>query len=89
MTSLLGTSAWIAPAQAITKLVRMIVLDTGEVCTCSIPDSDKTFCIGQFVTIGRNGWTAVPDIWMDGEEFHNYLQSIDMIKEVNKSLKNF
>lgn len=89
MTSLLGTSAWVAPAQAITKLVRMIVLDTGEVCTCSVPLEDENMCIGQFVSIDRSGWVGPIEDLLDEQESIKFSLSAESIRKTNESLKNF
>lgn len=87
MTSLLGTSAWVAPAQAITKLVRMIVLDTGDVCTCSVPVETENLCIGQFVAIDRNGWTKLEGELMSEQEQTKFNLSTDAVRKTNEALK--
>lgn len=87
MTSLLGTSAWVAPAQAITKLVRMIVLDTGDVCTCSVPVETENMCIGQFVTVDREGWTKLEGELMSEQEQDKFDLSIDAVRKTNEALK--
>ena len=87
MTSLLGTSAWVAPAQAITKLVRMIVLDTGDVCTCSVPVETENMCIGQFVAIDRNGWTKLEGELMSEQEQTKFDLSTDAVRKTNEALK--
>lgn len=87
MTSLLGTSAWVAPAQAITKLVRMIVLDTGEVCTCSVPVEGENMCIGQFVAIDREGWTRLKGELMSEQEQVKFDLSTDAVRKTNEALK--
>ena len=87
MTSLLGTSAWVAPAQAITKLVRMIVLDTGDVCTCSVPVETENMCIGQFVTVDRGGWTKLEGELMSEQEQDKFNLSADAVRKTNEALK--
>lgn len=87
MTSLLGTSAWVAPAQAITKLVRMIVLDTGDVCTCSVPVETENLCIGQFVTVDRGGWTKLEGELMSEQEQDKFNLSADAVRKTNEALK--
>lgn len=87
MTSLLGTSAWVAPAQAITRLVRMIVLDTGDICTCSVPVETENLCIGQFVTVDRGGWTKLDGELMNEQEQDKFNLSIDAVRKTNEALK--
>ena len=55
LTSLLGTSAWEAPAAGLAKLVNDIITDSYEEDPCSYYDSDKGVYIGQVCTIGKNG----------------------------------
>jgi len=85
LTSLLGTSAWMAPAAGITRLVSDIL---GNFTFTETPQSvyreEYDACIGSMVTLCREG---ILDIekgeWEEKDAFKDSLQAV---KEVNKAL---
>ena len=86
MTSLLGTSAWVAPAQAIAALVRMIVLNEHAVCACSVLDEERDVCIGKLVRIGRKGIINNVNMSMNLDEAEKFLAAVAAVKKVNESI---
>lgn len=86
MTSLLGTSAWVAPAQAIAALVEMIVLNKHAICACSVLDKSYDVCIGKLVFIGRAGIIDDVRMSMNPREHEKFLASIDAVKKVNEAI---
>lgn len=86
MTSLLGTSAWVAPAQAIAALVEMIVLNKHAICACSVLDESYDVCIGKLVFIGRAGIIDDVRASMNPSEHEKFLAAIDAVKKVNEAI---
>ena len=85
LTGLLGTSAWMAPAAGITRLVEDIL---GNFTFAETPQSvyreEYDACIGSLVTLSRDG---VLDInageWENRDDFK---KSLEAVKAVNKEL---
>ena len=86
LTSMLGTSAWLAPAAAICETA-MDVLNNftfGE-STQSVYREEYDACIGSLVSLGRSGInTITAGVWESGEAFK---ASLEAVKKVNENLK--
>lgn len=86
LTSMLGTSAWLAPAAAICETA-MDVLNNftfGE-STQSVYREEYDACIGSLVSLGRSGInTITAGEWENGEAFK---ASLEAVKKVNENLK--
>ena len=85
LTSLLGTSAWMAPAAGITRLVEDIL---GNFTFAETPQSvyreEYDACIGSSVTLCREGILEIDK--GDWEDTDSFKKSLAAIKEVNKAL---
>lgn len=87
LTKMLGTSAWMAPAAAICKVVSDIVTDNLENTSSQcVYREEHDCCIGSLVRIGRKGVIAIETgYWEELDVFKN---SINLIKEINKAIPN-
>ena len=56
LTKMLGTSAWEAPAQGITEVVKAIAWDEWTTIPSSVYHPEVDLCIGDLVAIGGTGW---------------------------------
>ncbi len=93
LTSLIGTSAWQAPAKAITTMVGEIVFNEEDYLLpinipCSVYRPEYDLCIGTLVTLTGSG---IKDIkserdYLSRDEYEAFLHSVKAIQEVNKSL---
>ena len=85
LTSLLGTSAWMAPAAGITQLVEDIL---GNFTFAETPQSvyreEYGACIGSAVTLCREGVLEIDK--GDWEDTDSFKESLAAVKEVNKDL---
>lgn len=89
LTKMLGTSAWEAPAQGITEVVKSIVWDEWNTIPCSVYHEDLGLCIGDLVEINNEGWTVIESN-LNKEYINTYLDkwnaSIEAIRKVNAAL---
>ncbi|MDA3047713.1 lactate/malate family dehydrogenase [Campylobacter sp. JMF_08 NE1] len=58
VVSLLGTSAYFAPAGGIVKIIKSIIADDNKILICSVVDENGV-PFGRFVRIGKNGATPL------------------------------
>jgi malate dehydrogenase len=56
LTKMLGTSAWEAPAQGITEVVKAIAWDEWTTIPSSVYHPEVDLCIGDLVAVGGTGW---------------------------------
>ena len=56
LTKMLGTSAWEAPAQGITEVVKSIAWDEWNTIPSSVYHPEVDLCIGDLVAVGGTGW---------------------------------
>ena len=56
LTKMLGTSAWEAPAQGITEVVKAIAWDEWSTIPSSVYHPELGLCIGDLVAVGETGW---------------------------------
>ena len=89
LTKMLGTSAWEAPAQGITEVVKVIAWNEYATIASSVYHEDLGLCIGDLVEINDKGWTVIePDV--NKEYINEYLDkwnaSIEAIRKVNAAL---
>lgn len=91
LTKMLGTSAWEAPAQGITEVVKSIAWDEWNTIPSSVYHPEVGLCIGDLVAIGGIGW----DLEYDGcDESKAYMkeyaskcaESVEAIRKVNAAL---
>ena len=91
LTKMLGTSAWEAPAQGITEVVKSIAWDEWNTIPSSVYHPSVGLCIGDLVAINSNGW----DWEYDGcdeskaymKEYANKVaESVEAIRKVNAAL---
>ena len=91
LTKMLGTSAWEAPAQGITEVVKAIAWDEWNTIPSSVYHPEVGLCIGDLVAIGSTGW----DWNYDGcNESKSYMkeyaskvaESTEAIRKVNAAL---
>ena len=91
LTKMLGTSAWEAPAQGITEVVKSIAWDEWNTIPSSVYHPEVGLCIGDLVSVGSTGW----DWKYDGsDESKAYMkeyaskcaESVEAIRKVNAAL---
>ena len=87
ITSLLGTSAWYAPAVAISALVHFIITNSEESIPCSVYREEYGVCIGSLVKVDLSGVKEIiTENYLDTTELKAFLQSVEAIKKINKAL---
>ena len=91
LTKMLGTSAWEAPAQGITEVVKSIAYNEWNTIPSSVYHPSVGLCIGDLVAVGTAGW----DWEYDGsDESKSYMkeyankvaESVEAIRKVNAAL---
>lgn len=91
LTKMLGTSAWEAPAQGITEVVKSIAWDEWNTIPSSVYHSEVGLCIGDLVSVGGTGWDKEYD---GSDESKAYMkeyaskcaESVEAIRKVNAAL---
>ena len=93
LTNMLGTSAWTAPAQGITEMVAMLLLDDPDDentepidVAASVYRPEYGCCIGSHVWVGINGVAKIFDDEKNDAVLDKYLASIAAVKKVNAAL---
>jgi len=87
ITSLLGTSAWYAPAIAIAALVHFIINDSNASVPCSVYREEYGVCIGSLIKVDSFGIKEINiENYLNSNELKAFLQSIESIKKVNEAL---
>ena len=91
LTKMLGTSAWEAPAQGITEVVKAIAWNEWTTIPSSVYHPEVDLCIGDLVAVGEIGW----DWNYEGsDESKAYMkeyaskcaESVEAIRKVNAAL---
>ena len=91
LTKMLGTSAWEAPAQGITEVVKSIAWDEWNTIPSSVYHPEVGLCIGDLVAIGGTGWDSE---YIGCDESKAYMkeyaskcaESVEAIRKVNAAL---
>lgn len=91
LTKMLGTSAWEAPAQGITEVVKSIAWDEWNTIPSSVYHPEVGLCIGDLVSVGGTGWDKEYD---GSDESKAYMkeyaskcaESVEAIRKVNAAL---
>ncbi|MDO9153445.1 MAG: malate dehydrogenase [Paludibacter sp.] len=90
LTSLLGTSAWMAPGVSAATLVQSILHDKKKIIPCSVllegEYGQDDICIGVPCLIGKNGVEEILDYKLNAEELALFAKSADSVRETNKVL---
>ena len=87
ITSLLGTSAWYAPAVAISALVYFIITNSEASIPCSVYREEYGVCVGSLVKVGLSGVKEITtENYLNATELKAFLQSIEAVKKVNEAL---
>ena len=91
LTKMLGTSAWEAPAQGITEVVKSIAYDEWNTIPSSVYHPSVGLCIGDLVAIGDNGWDWEYDGCNESKAYmkeyaNKVAESVDAIRKVNAAL---
>lgn len=83
LTSLLGTSAWCAPAAAISRTVKAVLGNiTQDIRPYSVYREEYGLCIGTLVSLGNQGVVEIyPEDSVDG-----FMESVEAVKKVNDML---
>jgi malate dehydrogenase len=91
IVNLLGTSAWFAPAMAITEMVEIIIKDEKKIIPCC------AFLQGQYelnnifmgvpVILGKNGVEKIIELKLDEEEKKLFHQAARNIHEIIQNIK--
>jgi malate dehydrogenase len=91
LTKMLGTSAWEAPAQGITEVVKSIAYNEWNTIPSSVYHPSVGLCIGDLVAVGTAGWKWEYD---GSDESKSYMkeyankvaESVEAIRKVNAAL---
>ena len=91
LTKMLGTSAWEAPAQGITEVVKAIAWDENTTIPSSVYHPEVGLCIGDLVAIGSTGWDWNYDGRLDNKSYmkeyaSKVAESTEAIRKVNAAL---
>ena len=91
LTKMLGTSAWEAPAQGITEVVKSIAWDEWNTIPSSVYHPEVGLCIGDLVAIGGTGWDWEYDGCDESKAYmkeyaHKVVESVEAIRKVNEAL---
>jgi len=92
LTAMLGTSAWLAPAQALCELILAILYDKKVFFSCSVllegEYDEKDVCIGVPCLIGKEGMEQIIELPLIDQEKSQFSQSVSAIKSVNLEMLN-
>jgi malate dehydrogenase len=91
LTKMLGTSAWEAPAQGITEVVRSITYSEWNTIPSSVYHPSVGLCIGDLVGINKDGWDWNYEGSDESKEYmneyaHQCSESVKAIRKVNEAL---
>ena len=90
LTSLLGTSAWMAPGAAAAELVRAVLHDEKRVIPCSAlvegEYGESDICIGVPCLLGRNGIEKIVELSLNEEEKALFKKSAEAVRKTNGAL---
>lgn len=88
LTSMIGTSAWVAPAMCITRMVYEITNNFTRIIPCSVYRPEYGLCIGSRVSIGKNGkLEVIPEKeYCNEEELTFFMKSVEAVRNTNKAL---
>jgi malate dehydrogenase len=91
LTKMLGTSAWEAPAQGITEVVKAIAWDEWTTIPSSVYHPEVGLCIGDLVAVGGTGWDREYDGSDESKSYmkeysHKVAESVEAIRKVNAAL---
>jgi malate dehydrogenase len=93
LTSLIGTSAWVAPGVTIAYLVQSIVHDKKKIIPCSVylegEYGQNDICIGVPCVIGKNGVEEILDYKLNAQEQKLFDISAAAVRKTNNVLKEF
>lgn len=92
ITEKIGSSAWIAPARALTELVLAIAFDKKSLLACSVlldgEYDEKDLCIGVPCIIGKDGVEKIVELPLIDQEKVLFNKSAAAIKSVNLEMLN-
>lgn len=92
LTNLLGTSAWVAPANALCELVLAVLYDKKALLACSVllegEYDEKDVCIGVPCIIGKDGVEKIIEFPLIDQEKSQFSNSVSAIKSVNLEMMN-
>lgn len=92
LTNLLGTSAWVAPANALCELVLAVLYDKKALLACSVllegEYDEKDVCIGVPCIIGKDGVEKIIELPLIDQEKSQFGNSVSAIKSVNLEMMN-
>lgn len=90
LTSLLGTSAWIAPGAAAARCVAAVLGDQKRLISCSAllegEYGEKDLCIGVPCILGRDGIEKIVDFNLNDEELALFHKSAEAVHKTNAAL---
>lgn len=91
LTKMLGTSAWEAPAQGITEVVKSIAYNEWNTIPSSVYHPSVGLCIGDLVAVGTAGWDWEYDGRDESKSYmkeyaHKVAESVEAIRKVNAAL---
>ena len=90
LTSLLGTSAWMAPGAAAAELVRAVLHDEKRVIPCSAlvegEYGESDICIGVPCLLGRNGIEKIVELSPTKKRRLSSKKSAEAVRKTNGAL---
>lgn len=91
IVKLLGTSAYLAPAASVTKMVESIIHDKKKIISCCVLLNGeygfKNIFIGVPAVLGKKGVEKIIEVDLNKEEIMSLNNSVENIKKTIKSLK--
>lgn len=92
LTNLLGTSAWVAPANALCELILAVLYDKKALLACSVllegEYDEKDVCVGVPCIIGKDGVEKIIELPLIDQEKSQFSSSVSAIKSVNLEMMN-
>lgn len=82
IVNLLGTSAFLAPASGIVKIIKQIITEENKTLICSVIDDSEVPC-GRFVKLGKFGVKEI----LKFNYSQNFTQNLAYFNEIAKKIK--
>jgi len=95
IVTLMGTSAYYAPAMAVVEMIESILLDAKRIHPCSVYVERSEFyevediCVGLPVLLGKDGWEKVIEVPLSEEERLQWRKSVESVKKTVEIAKKF
>jgi malate dehydrogenase len=95
IVSLMGTSAYYAPAMAVVEMIEAIVMDAKRIHPCSVYVDKNDFyevedlCVGIPVLLGKEGWEKIFEVPLNNQEREQWRKSVESVRKTIEMAKKF